>query len=153
MLSQWHLLLNRWAAVLCTSWSCFWVCSLHFYASKHFHYSICPLTETGRKEITCKCPVNTGESPCARPIHSGGILSHQGFILWQWQISPGFADDTDPSEIEYLPPFLQNTNIIFLPTLLLYFLMSQKLGPRNKEKGVSIWICDYLSFWQKCLIL
>lgn len=151
MLSQWHLLLSRWAVVFCTSWSHFWVCSLHFYASKHFHYFICPLTETGRKEITHKCSVNTGESLCARPIHSGGIPVHRGFILWQWQISPGFAD-TDPSEMEYLPICHTHQYYLFFP-LLLHSTMSQKWRPRNKEKGLSIWICHYLSFWQKCLIL
>lgn len=78
--------------------------SLHFYGSKHFHYFICPLTETRRKEITCKCLINTGESLCAGPIHSGGVPDHQHFILWHGQISPGFADDTDDSEMEYLLP-------------------------------------------------
>lgn len=38
------------------------------------------------------------------PIQLGGIPAHQGFIIWQWQISPGFASDTDPSETEYTPP-------------------------------------------------
>lgn len=51
-----------------------------------------------------KCSGNTWKPLCARPIKLGGIPALQGFIIWQWQISPGFADDSDPSEIEYLSP-------------------------------------------------
>lgn len=80
------------------------MCSLHLCALKNLCYFTCPLAETGIKEITYKCSVNTGESLCSRPIHSGGIPAHCGFILWQLQISPDFADDNDPSEMEYLPP-------------------------------------------------